>query len=83
MTGVGGSGKKQLALMPIDTTTAQGRLVFNIFASLAHSLSHPEITTQLALAPGTGRNYVSEIFAKLGVSDQAQAAVMVVKLGLL
>lgn len=50
---------------------------------LAQGLSNPEIATQLALAPGTVRNYVSEIFAKLGVSDRAQAAVMAVKLGLL
>lgn len=48
---------------------------------LAQGLSNPEIATQLALAPGTVRNYVSEIFAKLGVSDRTQAAVMAVKLG--
>ena len=50
---------------------------------LAQGLSNPEIAAQLALAPGTVRNYVSEIFAKLGVGDRAQAAIMAVKLGLL
>ena len=50
---------------------------------LAQGLSNPEIAEQLHLAPGTVRNYVSEVFAKLDVSDRAQAAIMAMKLGLL
>jgi DNA-binding NarL/FixJ family response regulator len=50
---------------------------------LAHGLSNPEIAKELHLAPGTVRNYVSEIFAKLGVSDRTQAVVMAMKLGVL
>ena len=50
---------------------------------LAQGLSNPEIAEQLHLASGTVRNYVSDIFAKLNVSDRAQAAVMAVKLGIL
>ncbi|MCL4296784.1 MAG: response regulator transcription factor [Anaerolineae bacterium] len=50
---------------------------------LAQGLSNPEIAGQLHLSPGTVRNYVSEIFTKLGVSDRAQAAIAAVKLGLL
>ena len=50
---------------------------------LAQGQSNSEIATHLTLAPGTVRNYVSEICAKLGVSDRTQAAVMAVKIGLL
>jgi len=50
---------------------------------LAHGLSNPEIARELHLAPGTVRNYVSEIFVKLGVSDRTQAVVVAMKLGLL
>jgi DNA-binding NarL/FixJ family response regulator len=50
---------------------------------LVQGLSNPEIAKELHLAPGTVRNYVSEIFAKLGVSDRTQAVVMAMKLGVL
>lgn len=50
---------------------------------LVQGLSNPEIARRLHLAPGTVRNYVSEIFTKLGVSDRTQAAVMAMRLGVL
>ena len=52
-----------------------------VLCLLVQGLSNPEIARELHLAPGTVRNYVSEIFAKLGVSDRTQAAVMATKLG--
>lgn len=55
----------------------------DVLRLLAQGLSNPEIAQQLHLSPGTVRNYVSEIFTKLGVSDRAQAAIAAVKLGLL
>jgi len=50
---------------------------------LAQGLSNPEIVERLNLSAGTARNYASEAFARLGVSDRAQAAVMTVKLRLI
>ena len=55
----------------------------DVLRLLAQGLSNPEIAQQLNLSAGTVRNYVSEAFAKLGVSDRAQAAIMAVKLRLI
>ncbi len=52
-----------------------------ILCLLAQGLSNLEIAQKLHLAPGTVRNYLSEIFGKLRVSDRTQAAVMATKLG--
>lgn len=50
---------------------------------LAQGLRNAQIADVLELSTGTVRNYVSEILAKLGVSDRTQAAVIAVKRGLL
>lgn len=63
-----------------DALTLREREVLRL---LAQGLSNPEIAHQLHLSPGTVRNYVSEIFTKLGVSDRAQAAIAAMKMGLL
>jgi DNA-binding NarL/FixJ family response regulator len=55
----------------------------HVLRLLVQGLSNPEIARQLHLAPGTVRNYVSEIFTKLGVSDRTQAAVMAMRMGML
>jgi len=54
-----------------------------ILKLLAEGLSNPKIGEKLNLAPGTVRNYVSDILAKLGVSDRTQAAVTALKLKIL
>jgi two-component system, NarL family, response regulator LiaR len=53
-----------------------------ILSLLARGYTNPEIATTLHLSEGTIRNYVSEIFAKLEVSDRTQAALLAVRYGL-
>lgn len=49
---------------------------------LATGLSNGEIAQQLYLSEGTVRNYASELFKKLGVSDRTQAVVIALRHGL-
>ncbi len=49
---------------------------------LASGLSNSEIARQLYLSEGTVRNYTSELFKKLGVSDRTQAVVIALRHGL-
>lgn len=53
-----------------------------ILELLAQGLSNADIANQLYLTEGTVRNYTSEIFKKLGVSDRTQAAVLALRYGL-
>jgi len=53
-----------------------------ILTLLAQGLTNADIAHQLFLTEGTVRNYASEIFKKLGVSDRTQAAVTALRLGL-
>ncbi len=54
----------------------------DILKLLARGLSNADIAQQLYLTEGTVRNYTSEIFKKLNVSDRTQAAVMALRYGL-
>jgi len=49
---------------------------------LASGLTNGEIAQQLYLTEGTVRNYTSELFKKLGVSDRTQAVVVALRHGL-
>jgi len=55
---------------------------YEILKLLAQGLTNADIANQLYLSEGTVRNYTSEIFAKLGVSDRTQAAVTAIRYGL-
>jgi DNA-binding NarL/FixJ family response regulator len=49
---------------------------------LAKGLSNSDIADNLFLTEGTVRNYTSEIFKKLSVTDRTQAVVVAFKHGL-
>ena len=53
-----------------------------LLSLLAKGYSNAEISAQLFLSEGTVRNYLSTVFAKLGVSDRTQAVVLAIKHGL-
>ncbi len=66
------------AAAPSADLTARER---EILALIAQGLSNRQIAARLFLAEGTVKNYVSSIFAKLGVSDRTQAALWAQKHG--
>ncbi len=53
-----------------------------ILELLALGLSNADISQRLYLSEGTVRNYMSNLFAKLKVSDRTQAVVTALRLGL-
>ena len=50
---------------------------------LGSGRTNAQIARELVVSPGTVKNHVQRIIAKLGVSDRTQAAVRAVQLGLL
>ncbi len=64
---------------PFESLTERER---DILSHLARGMSNKEIGAQLHLTEMTVKGYVSDILAKLGVSDRTQAALMAVRYGL-
>jgi DNA-binding NarL/FixJ family response regulator len=54
-----------------------------ILRLLGQGQTNPQIARELVVSPGTVKNHVRDIIAKLGVSDRTQAAVRAMELGLL
>lgn len=54
----------------------------DIVKLLARGMSNADIAHRLFLSEGTVRNYVSSIFAKLGVADRTQAAIVALQHGM-
>lgn len=53
----------------------------DVLRLLAKGLNNAEIAQRLFLSEGTIRNYISEILAKLNVTDRTQAALLAVRYG--
>jgi len=53
-----------------------------ILSLIAQGMTNADIADRLYLSEGTIRNYTSNLFQKLGVSDRTQAAVVAIKHGL-
>ena len=64
---------------PIDSLTEREREILKL---LAHGKSNKEIARELVLTEMTVKGYVSDLFAKLGVNDRTQAALVAVRFGL-
>lgn len=64
---------------PFDLLTERERGILKL---LARGKSNKEIASELALTEMTVKGYVSDLFAKLGVNDRTQAALMAVRYGL-
>ncbi len=64
---------------PFESLTERER---DILKLIAKSMSNKEIASQLFLTEMTVKGYVSDLFAKLGVNDGTQAALMAVRFGL-
>jgi NarL family two-component system response regulator LiaR len=73
-----GKSKNLAGTFPVDLTPRE----MEILKLLARGLGNAEIAVSLHLAPGTIRNYVSAVLAKLEVTDRTQAALLAVKYGL-
>ena len=73
-------GRPQQVDLEPGLLTAKEREILSL---VARGLSNQEIADKVFLAPGTVRNYISAILAKLGVQDRTQAAIIATRAGLL
>jgi len=74
------ASEKKAARHPTNFSLSERE--YDIVKLLAQGLTNADIAQQLFLTEGTVRNYTSEIFKKLGVSDRTQAAVVAIRYGL-
>ena len=70
------------APMPDDPFDSLTEREHGILKLLARGKSNKEIASELVLTEMTVKSYVSDLFAKLGVNDRTQAALMAVRYGL-
>jgi DNA-binding NarL/FixJ family response regulator len=67
------------AASPLDNLTDRERDVLTL---IGQGRSNKEIASSLHLTEGTVKGYVSAVFAKIGVADRTQAALLAVRHGL-
>lgn len=66
------------ALLPAALLSSRERFVA---ASYGAGRSHKEVARELGLSPATVRNHLQHIYAKLGIGDKAQLAVVMAREG--
>ena len=66
----------------VPTTISLSDREHEVLNLLAQGFTNSDISQQLFLTEGTVRNYTSDIFKKLGVSDRTQAAIIAIRYGL-
>lgn len=71
------------AVAPLPTRFCISDRERELLKLLACGLSNGDIAQQLYLSEGTIRNYASDLFKKLGVSDRTQAVVVALRHGLI
>ena len=79
---VGGYKERQPAAKPSATGFQFSERESEVLKLLAQGLTNVDIAHQLFISEGTVRNYTSDIFKKLGVSDRTQAAIAAIRYGL-
>jgi NarL family two-component system response regulator LiaR len=79
LSAISQQGAPAAASTALDALSERERDVLRL---LTQGLSNAEIAGRLSLSPGTVRNYVSAILAKLDVADRTQAAVLALRYGL-
>jgi DNA-binding NarL/FixJ family response regulator len=84
------AGREKPSAPPSEAAASEGSIVepltdreTEILRLLGHGQTNPQIARELVMSPGTVKNHVRDIIAKLGVSDRTQAAVRAMELGLL
>jgi DNA-binding NarL/FixJ family response regulator len=73
---------KESVISPPPTTFNLSEREFDVLNLIAQGLTNADIAQKLYLTEGTVRNYTSEVFKKLGVSDRTQAAITAIRYGL-
>ena len=84
------AGREKPSAPPSEAAASEGSIAepltdreTEILRLLGHGQTNPQIARELVMSPGTVKNHVRDIIAKLGVSDRTQAAVRAMELGLL
>lgn len=65
------------ARMESDTLSCLTERECHILTMIGQGFTNGEIAVSLSIQPGTARNHVSDIYAKLGLSNRAEAATLI------
>ena len=78
-----GSGVQDRTALGEEPAQPLTRRELEVVGLMKMGLTNRDIAQELVISPGTAKNHVEHIIAKLGVSDRTQAVVRALELGLL